>query len=362
MNELDAAREIISETDRRIAALFETRMEAVKAIAAWKKERGLPVYDPAREDDLIRRNSAYIADPLLREYYIRFQRGVMAVSRSYQTRLNEGARIAYSGVPGAFAEEAVRALFPDGEAVPCPDFESAYRAVTEGECDSAVLPLENSFAGEVGAVCDLLLGGPLFINRTFDLSVTQNLLALPGVTEDEIRTVVSHPQALAQCAPFLKARGYETLEYGNTAQAAQYAAEKGDRTLAAIGTEEAARLYGLTVLARRINESGRNTTRFAVLSPVENDGPGREDDIFFMVFSVKNQAGSLADAVGIIGRHGYNMRSLHSRPLKTLLWNYYFYVECEGNVRSENGRAMMRELSSVCDRLKVVGSYPSEGR
>ncbi|MBQ3861522.1 MAG: chorismate mutase [Clostridia bacterium] len=357
MNELDLARRTISEVDLEMAALFSRRMEAVKRVAAYKKERGLPVYDPAREDELIRKNAAGIADPLLREYYVRFLRDVMATSRAFQTRLISGARIAYSGIPGAFAAEAVTKLFPDGEPVPCPDFASAYRAVTEGDCDCAVLPIENSTAGEVGAVCDLIFSGPLYINNILDLAVVQNLLALPGAAIGEIRTVVSHPQALAQCAPYIREHGFETREYGNTAEAARYVAETGDPSLAAIGTAEAAKLCGLNVLAAKINEVGQNTTRFAVLSRAENDAPGREDDNFFLVFSVKNQAGSLAEAIRIIGNHGYNMRSLHSRPLKTLLWNYYFYVEGEGNIRCDNGRDMLEQLSGVCDKLKLVGSY-----
>ena len=362
MNELEQARLVISETDAAMAALFEKRMRAVEQVAAYKKERGLPVLDPAREDAVVKSGCARIGDPVLREYYVRFLRDVMAVSRAYQGRLISGIRAAYSGVPGAFAEEAVRKLFPDGVPVPCAGFAEAYEAVENGDCDAAVLPMENSFAGDVGAVYDLLFSGPLFINGILDLAVTQNLLALPGTDIGQIRTVISHPQALGQCAAFIRGHGFETREYGNTAQAAKFVSELGDPSVAAIGTEEAARLYGLTVLARKINESGQNTTRFAVLSRTENDAPGREDDSFFLVFSVKNQAGSLAEAVNIIGRHGYNMRSLHSRPLKTLLWNYYFYVEGEGNIRSENGRAMMAELSAVCDKLKLVGTYPLKGR
>ncbi len=359
MNDLDEARRTINECDREIAGAFVRRMEAVRRVAAYKKERGLPIYDPVREEELIRKNSAFVEDPELQAYYVTFQRNTMAVSRAYQRKLIEGVRAAFSGIPGAFAEEAAAELFPGGSPVPFPDFAAAYRAAEAGECDYAVLPVENSFAGEVGIVCDLIFSGSLYINSMLDLAVTQNLLTLPGVTVEEIRTVVSHPQALAQCAAFLRFHGFETREAANTAMAAQAVAESGDPTVAAIGTERAAALYGLNVLVPHINESGLNTTRFAVLSRTPNDAPGRDDDNFFLVFSVKNEAGSLAEAVNIIGRRGYNMRGLHSRPLKTLPWNYYFYVEGEGNIRSENGEAMMRELGAVCERLKLVGTYPA---
>ena len=360
MNDLDLARRVISACDADIAALFEKRMEAVRRVAAYKKERGLPVYDPAREEELLQKNSALVEDPELRAYYITFQRNTMAVSRAFQRKLIDGVRAAFSGIPGAFAEEAAAELFPGGSPIPFPDFAEAYRAAEDGECDCAVLPIENSFAGEVGIVCDLIFSGSLYINNMLDLAVTQNLLALPGTSPEDVKVVLSHPQALAQCAGFLRSHGYQTREAANTAVAAQAVAECGDPSVAAIGTGRAAALYGLNVLLPRINESGLNTTRFAVLSRVPNDGQGHDDDNFFLVFSVKNEAGSLAEAVNNIGRHGYNMRSLHSRPLKTLPWNYYFYVEGEGNIRSENGEAMMCELSAVCDRLKLVGTYPAQ--
>ena len=209
-------------------------------------------------------------------------------------------------------------------------------------------------------MCDLLFSGPLYINRVMNLSVTHHLMAPRGSSLAGIKKVVSHPQALAQCAPYLRAHGLETEEFANTAIAAKYVAEHGDPTLAAIGTEEAAELYGLEILAKGINESDRNTTRFAALSRVESTEPRHEDDRFFLVFTVKNQAGALADAIQVIGRYGFNMRGLHSRPMKTLVWQYYFYLECEGNIRSELGKEMLSRLSTFCDKLKLVGSYPAD--
>ena len=139
--------------------------------------------------------------------------------------------------------------------------------------------------------------------------------------------------------------------------AAKHVAELADKTTAAVAGDEAANIYGLTVLAHGINENHMNTTRFATLSRVENKRTGRPDDNFMLVFTVKNEAGALAKAMDIIGKHGYNMRGLHSRPMKELMWQYYFYLEAEGDVRNANGDEMMNELCDVCDRLKLVGSY-----
>ena len=339
-----------------MAAQFERRMHAVKKVAEYKRARGLPVYDAAREDEVIKRNTAMIEDKELCGYYADFISHTMKVSRDYQTALISGVSVAYSGVEGAFASIAAKKLFPDGRRVPCRDFAEAYDAVVRGDCECAVIPIENSFAGEVGAVIDLIFTGPPFINDVFDLTVRQNLIGPKDATEQTVKTVVSHPQALSQCAEYIAKRGYETREYSNTARAAEYVAGQNDITLAAIGTVEAAELYGLKVISRSINTGLDNTTRFAVLSRKEND-TSRSDNGFIMVFTVKNQAGSLAEAINIIGKHGYNMTSLHSRPMKNLPWQYYFYVECEGSVRCKQGEQMMADLAPLCDKLKLAGSY-----
>ena len=228
-----------------------------------------------------------------------------------------------------------------------------------GDCDVAVLPMENSSAGEVGQVSDLLFSGSLYVNGTYDLAVVHDLLVLPGTRIDEIKTVVSHAQALAQCTPFIRAHGFKEIEYVNTALAAEYVAQKGDKSFAAIASEDAAERYGLEIAANGINENRNNTTRFAVVSRARNKAPSVRgmDMRFILMFTVKNEAGSLAKAIDIIGKHGYNMGSLRSRPMKELLWQYYFYVEAEGNIDTEDGKAMLAELSSVCDQLKIIGSY-----
>ena len=357
MKSLETIRKEIDSADEQIAAAFCKRMQAVRQIADYKKERGLPVYDQEREEEILRRAGERVADEELRGYYRLLQKDLMQISRSYQQKAMDGMKISFCGTQGAFAALAVEKLFPDGAAMPYGDFAAAYRAVENGECDSAVLPVENSFAGEVGVVCDLLFSGSLYINRVLDLSITQNLLGVKGSSLQTVRRVVSHPQALAQCNSFIQKQGYEQQEFSNTALAAKYVAEQNNPALAAIGTREAGELFGLETLAAGIQESNQNTTRFVVLSRTECTRPRREDDCFFLTFTVKNQAGALAKAIRIIGDRGFNLRSLHSRPMKSLVWQYYFYLECEGNVRSQEGKEMLEELQSVCDKLKVVGSY-----
>ncbi len=357
-NSLDEARRKINDIDREMAALFEKRMTAAEAIAEYKMERGLAVYDGAREDEVIRQNSALIKDERVREYYVNFLRATMSVSREYQSRIMTGLKIAYSGTEGAFAHIAASRLYPTAEKIAFSDFASAYRAVEEGKCDLAVLPVENSYNGEVGQVTDLMFSGTLYVNRILELAVTHDLLSVKGAEPAKIKKVVSHPQALAQCAKYIRAHGYETQEFSNTALAAKYVAELADTSVAAIASAEAAELFGLSVADHDINTSRGNTTRFAVFSRISNKRAPRETGVHsILLFTVKNEAGALAKAIEVIGSHGYNMRTLRSRPMKKLLWEYYFYVEAEGNVQTEDGLSMMEELSEFCDKLKFAGTY-----
>ena len=355
---LDKARETINKIDLEMARLFEKRMCAASEIAEYKRERGLPVLDRAREAELVERNSSYIEDEALRPFYVNFINGLMSVSRSYQSKLLEGARIAYSGTEGAFAHIAASRLFPTARKIAYPSFEEAYAAVERGECDSVVLPTENSYNGEVGRVSDLIFQGSLYVNTVTELAVTHDLVGTRGATLGEIKQVVSHPQALAQCREFIELHGLSSVEYENTALAAKYVAERGDPTVAAIASAEAAELFGLSVIEHNVNASRTNTTRFAVLSRSECRHTKNEMGVHtILLFTVRNEAGALAKAIEVIGKHGFNMRALRSRPMKELLWQYYFYVEAEGNVNTENGKEMMRELALYCDRLRAVGTY-----
>ena len=359
MNKLETARAEISAIDRQMAALFEQRMNAVQLVAEHKREHGLPILDAAREQALIERNSSYIENGVIREYYVQFLQNTMALSRDYQARLSQQLRVAYSGIEGAFAHISAGRIFPDGNRIGYKDFRSAYEAVASGECDCAVLPIENSYNGEVGEVQDLMFFGPLHVNGVYELGITQNLIGLPGTALSQIKQVFSHPQALGQCAGYLHDHGWQAVEYANTAMAAEHVAWLGDASNAAIASAETAELYGLEVLEANINASNRNTTRFAVFSRARNTDMGqRMGDHFILVFTSKNEAGSLAAALQILGgKYGYNMRTLRSRPVKELLWEYYFYLEAEGDVYSERGQQMLQDLKPYCDRLKVVGTF-----
>ena len=354
-DKLEKARNIINKVDAEIAELFVKRMRAVETVCEYKMEHGLPILDQKREDTVIARNSAMIDDEMLKGYYIDFQKHLMSVSRSYQYRIQNGLKVAYSGVEGAFAHIAAGRIFPEGNKVSYSDFKAAYDSVVQGECDVAVLPIENSYAGEVGQTIDLIFSGNLFINGIYELEIHQNLLGIPGATVEDIKRVTSHPQALSQCHDYIKMRGFETEESNNTALAAKTVAESNDVSLGAIASVETAEIYGLKVIEANINKSGENTTRFAVLSKVKAASDALTSTV--LMFTVKHEAGSLANAIAIIGNHGYNMTALRSRPMKKHSWQYYFYVEIDGTTDTENGRKMLEELNKVCDQLKVAGAF-----
>ncbi len=354
-NKLEAAREIINEVDAKMAELFVKRMRAAELVAEHKKEHGLPILDQKREDAVIEKNSALIEDEALKGYYIDYLKHMMSISRAYQYRLQSGMKVAYSGVEGAFAHIAAGRIFPGGNRVSYTDFKAAYTAVVNGECDAVVLPIENSYAGEVGQTIDLIFSGGLVINGIYELEIHQNLLGLSGAAVEDIKKVTSHPQALSQCHDYIKMRGFDAEESTNTALAAKAVAESGDKTLGAIASVETAEIYGLKVLEANINKSGENTTRFAVLSKIGASTPTFSSSV--IMFTVKHEAGSLAGAISIIGKYGFNMTALRSRPLKKHSWQYYFYIEIDGRTDTENGANMLAELSNVCDKLKVVGTF-----
>lgn len=358
MNELESCRMEIDEIDRKLAQLFCQRMESVKNVALYKSNHGLPVFDADREAKVLERAAGRVDDPLLRSYYVLFVRDIMEISKKYEHNILEGQKAAFSGIAGGFSEIAARNLFPDACRVSCRDFEETYASALSGECDCAVLPVENSSAGEVGQVIDLIYSGSLYITQMLELEVTQNLVGLPDASVDDITQVISHPQALAQCDKYIKEHGFSQSTAENTAVAAQLVSNRQDKSIAAIASEETAELYGLKVLERHINRSSRNTTKFAVLSRSAASFPAGEEGLHsLLLLTVNHEAGSLAKAIAVIGKYGYNMITLRSRPSGKKRWSYYFYIEIEGDLFEEKAKEMLEELGSYCSEMRVAGVY-----
>lgn len=355
------AREKINSIDKEMAKLFELRMDAAYEVAQYKKETGLQIEDIKREEAIIAKSKDNVKNPEYLPYYIDFIKNNMKVSKAYQRKLLKGIQVAISGTKGAFADITAKKVFPYAENLSFTDFSAAYCSVENGESNFALLPLENSFGGDVGTVLDLAFFGSLYINGIYESDIVQNLIGLNESDITDIKTVISHPQALLQCNDFISKNGFETLEAPNTTTAIESIKNKQDITVAAIGSEEAAKYFGLKIIKNHINESNQNTTRFAVFSKtIKNDSPS--DNRFILMFTVKNSAGALSKAISVIGDYGYNLLDLKSRPTKLENWNHYFYIEGEGNITSDNGKQMVKELKKFCDNFKIVGSFEKEVR
>lgn len=359
-NELEDIRDDINQIDDYMRDLFEKRMASVERLAKYKKEHGLPVYDEKQEEKIMKHNTSLLKNSEIAPYYISFINNVMTESDKYQQRLNEGMKVAYNGEEGAFAHIAAKRIFPDGIHQAYSSFTGAYEAVEKGECDCAVIPIENSSAGEVGVVMDLIFEGSLHVTGSYTLPVSQNLLAKKGTKIEDIKKVISHSQALSQCEKYIDAHGWETEKANSTSLSAKQVSESDRNDIAAIASIEAGKLYGLEVIDHDINENHSNSTRFVVLSHGDNIIKSDKDCKFIMMFTVSHVAGALAKAINVIGDHGFNMKSLMSRPVKSKAWQYYFYAELEGDDTSVNGQRMLQELSKQCDIIKIAGRFTSD--
>ena len=262
MQDIKESRKIINEVDEQMARLFEQRMQACEQIALYKKENGLSVRDSEREEQVVANNAKLIQNPALVPYYKDFIRSTMDVSCHYQASFMRKMRVAYCGTEGAFAHIAAKRMYPDAEYIAFSNFQDAYDATQKGDCDCSVLPLENSYAGEVGEVMDLIFSGDLHVNQVVDVAIAHNLIAKEGAQIEDIKTVLSHPQALAQCEEYIKKHGFETRAYSNTALAAKYVAEAQDASVAALASDETARIFSLSIVQSHVNDNPNNTTRF----------------------------------------------------------------------------------------------------
>ena len=268
------------------------------------------------------------------------------------------AKTAYSGVEGAFAHIAAKKTFPKDELIAYSSFEDAYNAVLNDECEQAVLPIENSYTGEVGQVIDLMVNGELIVDNVIPYKISQNLLGIKGSTISDITKVISHSQALAQCEGYIRKHGFEETLAANTAMAAKEVSELGDIHLAAIASKETAELYGLDILHANINEMNDNTTRFAVFrKDYQKNSANSDKSSFILIFTVNDVAGALSKAIAVISDYGFNMKVLRSRPSHHKAWEYYFYVEAEGDIDTTEGSQMINRLKDVCNLVKIAGKY-----
>ena len=377
--DLQKSRSDISQIDEQIVSLFQKRMAISKEIAQYKKENRLPIYDPERERAILNRVTALAGDELADYTGVLYQT-MFDVSRSYQhTVINRPGKIsemiekvaaetpqlrparavvACQGVEGAYSQHACDRMFQYPDILYFGSFKDVCKAVDSGLCRYGILPLENSTAGSVNEVYDLMRSYHFYITHSLKLHIEHRLLAPRGAVLSEIREVYSHEQALRQCASFIEKAGLKTHVCKNTAEAAKLVAASGRTDIAAIGSGDCAALYDLEVLASDIQNNQNNYTRFICISKTPEIYPGAKKTSILLTLAHK--PGALYHAIARFASLGLNLTKLESRPIPGSDFEFLFYFDIEAPVYSPGLRALIARLERNGETFTYLGTYTEE--
>ena len=367
----------IDKIDDELVKLFTQRMDVAAQIADYKKEHNLPILVPAREREKLA-DVAQKAGPEMANYTRVLYSMLFELSRSYQGKRNDTvtplyrkitqaidttpklfpqqAMVACQGVEGAYAQIACEKIFKDPFIMYFKNFEGVFNAIDQGLCQYGILPLENSTAGSVNKVYDLMINHNFSIVRTFRLKIDHNLLALPGAKLSDIKEIYSHEQAIGQCAGFLNTlTGVKVIPVENTAVAAQLVAQSGRNDVAALSSRTCEELYGLNCLAANIQDKGNNRTRFICISKNLEIYPGSDKTSIMMV--LPHRPGSLYKVMARMFVLGINVTKLESRPIPDRDFEFMFYFDLDTSIYSDEFIQLMCELDDLCEEFKYLGSY-----
>ena len=375
--DLNDYRKEIDSIDDQLIALFAQRMETAEKIAEYKKANGLRVLDARREKEKMREILDKTPDDL-REYVSSLYSLIFELSRSRQSCLlgtkgdlpakiaeaiektpqlfPEDAAVACQGVEGAYSEQACERLFKRPSTFFFSSFEAVFSAIEKGLCRYGVLPIENSTAGSVNAVYDLMMRHHFHIVRSVRVKIDHNLLARPGAKLSGIREIYSHEQALSQCAKFLSSLpGVKVIPCENTALAAKLVAESGRDDVAALSTRACERLYGLECLAPSVQDTANNYTRFICIARDLEIYPGANRTSLMM--TLRHEPGSLYKVLSRFYALGINLNKLESRPLPERNFEFMFYFDLENPVYDPAFLQLMSELGDISEECTYLGSY-----
>ena len=375
---LEELRAEIDTIDDNLLQDFAQRMNVVGQIGLEKKSEGLPTLDPAREREKLADIVAKLP-PEMEQYGYTLWSMLFEISRSYQSSLNPqpsalrkdieraiadtqplfppAATVACQGVEGAYSQLACEKLFKHPQVMYFKTFESVFSAIENGFCDYAVLPLENSTAGSVKEIYDLMLSHSSFkIVRSTRLKVDHNLVAKKGTKMSDIKEIFSHPQAISQCAKFLDAMpGVKITACENTAAAAEAVAKSERTDVAAISSYNCVELYGLERLAADIQDRSNNYTRFICISKKLEIYPGADKTSLMLV--LPHRPGALYQILGRFYALGMNLIKLESRPLPDREFEFMFYFDLETSVYSDEFIRPVDDLDAICEEFQYLGSY-----
>lgn len=393
MEELDLnkIRAEIDSIDRELVRLFETRMDTVIKVAKYKEKNNQAVLDKSREILVIDRAKSFLSDQNYEKPVEEFFENLMAISRKMQAQLifsgqpakikkddeqvktidltpielsentvnsiGENIKVCFQGVPGAFSESALIEYFGSGtDKMNVDDFEDVFKAIKENRCDYGIVPIENSSTGGVSEVCDLLRKYGLYIVGEKSIKIDQNLLGLKDASIEDIKEVYSHPQGLGQSSEFLKSNKHiQAIPYRNTAESAKYVSKLKDKSKAAIASKRAAELYDLKIIAENINYNSNNYTRFIVIGKTLEINS--ESNKISIVFSAPHKPGALYSALSHFAENNLNMQRIESRPIAEKSWEYFFYIDFEGNINDDRIKDVIEKIKENSMYFKLIGNY-----
>lgn len=375
--DINSLRGQIDQIDDELVRLFSQRMDVAAKIADYKKENDLPIFVPTREREKLL-DVAKKAGPDMANYTRVLYSMLFELSRSYQSKRTSEATplykkitdsiehtpklfpqapmVACQGVEGAYAQIACEKIFKNPFIMYFKNFDAIFNAIEQGLCQYGILPIENSTAGSVKKVYDLMIHHNFSIVRTFRMKIDHNLLAKPGAKMDDIQEIYSHEQAINQCSAFLKRfPNAKIIPVENTAVAANMVATSGSMNVAALSSRACEELYGLECLASSVQDEGNNRTRFICISKNLEIYPGSDRTSIMMVLSHK--PGALYKVLARMYVLGINVVKLESRPIPDRDFEFMFYFDLETSIYSEEFVQLMCELDDLSDEFKYLGSY-----
>ncbi len=374
--ELTELRDKIDVIDKQIVELYEKRMEISRQVAEYKIGTGKKVFDKEREEEKLRKVRAMAHNEFNSHGIVELFEQIMSMSRKLQYKMltekgsmgrlpfievdtldKEKARVVFPGAEGAYTQEAMLEFF--GKDVNCfhvDTFRDAMIAIDEGSADYAVLPIENSTAGIVNEIYDMLVEFENYIVGEQIIGIEHCLMAVPGTKIDEIRTVYSHPQSLMQSSRYLQEHAsWKQISMNNNAFAARKVAEDMDGAQAAIASAHAAETYGLEILEKGVNRSSTNSTRFIVVT--NRKIFLRDAGKVSICFEVPHESGSLYHMLSHFIYNNLNMNKIESRPLEDRNWEYRFFIDFDGNLADEAVKNALRGLREEARNVRSLGNY-----
>ena len=368
----------IDEIDQELVKLFRARMEVSAKVADYKRERNLPIFVPAREREILQ-EVAEKAGPEMAGYTRILYSTIFELSRSYQAKRNgnqtplyqqitqaiektprlfpQSAMVACQGVEGAYSQLACEKIFKNPMIMYFKNFDAVFSAIEKGMCQYGILPIENSTAGSVNQVYDLMIQHNFSIVRTFRLKVDHNLLVNPGARLEDIKEIYSHEQAISQCAGFLSTldKDVKVTAVSNTALAAEMVAQSGRTDVAALSSRSCIDLYGLKALKRSVQDQGNNYTRFICISKNLEIYPGSNHTSIML--TTAHKPGALYKILAQFYALGINVTKLESRPIPDRDFEFMFYFDLETSIYSDEFIQMICELSANTEDFAYLGSY-----